>query len=242
MKIRRLILFIITITFFVIVWFIQGYNHFGLEILKSVNITIYDVIVIMNNSAFGYSSIQAYSLFYTIPFIIFLSHFFLPENMLNVIRESKRDKLYFKKIIKITISAMLFSSIHSGVNLLLTNLFFDQNLLREMDFTSASFFNIFGLFLFYTSIGLLFEMMKDLTNSVGISFFLTFALLGGLFFFEKLYLDQSWGPLKDLVIYNKLLEEVWMAKDLLFLYLRQLLIVIFFCLIGSSIYKRKDFM
>lgn len=242
MKIKRWTLLIITITFFVIVWFIQGSNHFDIEILKSVNLTVYDVIVIMNNSAFGYSSIQAYSLFYTIPFIIFLNHFFLPENMVNVIRESNRDKLYFKKLIKITISAILFSSIHSGVNLLLSNIFFDQTLLREMHFTSASFFNILGLFLFYTTIGILFEMIRDLTNSVGISFFLTFALIGGLFFIEKLYLTQSWGPLKDLVIYNKLLEDVWTAKDLLFLYLRQSLIVIFFYLIGSFIYKRKDFM
>src|SRR5690606_8693703 len=148
-------------------------------------------------------------------------HFFLPENMMNVIRESNRDKLYFKKIIKLTISAMLFSTIHSGVNLLLTSIFFDQTLLREMHFTSASFFNILGLILFYTTVGILFEMIKDLTNSVGISFFLTFALIGALFFFEKLYLPQSWGPLKDLVIYNKLLEDAWKAKDLLFLYLRQ---------------------
>jgi hypothetical protein len=241
MKIKRSIIIITTILFFVIVWFVQSSNLRGISILKSANLTFYDVIVLMNNSAFGYSSIQAYSLFYTIPFIIFLNHFFLPETLINVIRGTNRDRLYLRRLIEIMLVALAFSSIHAGVNLLFTNIFFEHSLLKEMHFTSASFFNIWGLFLYYTTIGLMYELFKDLSNSIGLSFFLTIVVIGGLFFFEKLYMNQTWAPLKDLVIYNKLLEKKWTGEDLLYTYFRQLLIVVFFYLIGSFVYKRKDF-
>ncbi|AIM15977.1 MULTISPECIES: WxPxxD family membrane protein [Neobacillus] len=241
MKIKRSIIIIITILFFTIVWFVQNSNQRDIPILKSTNLSLYDVIVIMNNSAFGYSSIQAYTLFYTVPFIIFLNHFFLPENLINIIRGADRERLYLRRLTKIMIVALIFSFIHSGINLLFTSIFFDYSLLKEMNFIPTCLFNTLGLFLFYTSVGLMYELIKDISNSVGISFFLTILLISGLFFFEKLIMNQTWGPLKDLVIYNKMLEKKWTVTDLLYTYFRQFLIVGFFYLIGSFVYKRKDF-
>lgn len=237
MKIKRFIIIASTILFFTIVWFMQNSNWHDL----SLHLTMHKVILVMNQSTTGYSSIQAYALFYTIPFMIFFNHFFLPESMMNIIRGTDRERLYLRRLTKIFVAAFIFSSVHTGVNLIFTSIFFDYSLLKEVNFIPIGLLNTFGIFLFYTSVGLMYELIKDISNSIGVSFFLTIFLIGSLFFFEKLIMNQTWGPLKDLVIYTKMLEKKWTVADLLITYFRQLLIVVFFYLIGSFVYKRKDF-
>ncbi|MBB3908822.1 WxPxxD family membrane protein [Anoxybacillus rupiensis] len=241
MKIKRSIIIIMITFFFTVVWFLQSSNYRDIPALRSANLSLYDVIIIMNNSAFGYSSMQAYTVFYTAPFLIFLNHLFLSENLATIIRGTNREKLYIRRVVKIIIAAFMFAFLHSGVNLLFTAIFFDYSLLKEMNFTSICLFNTVGLFLFYTSVGLIYELIKEISHSISISFFLTIALISGLFFFEKLMMTQMWGPIKDLAIYNKMLEKEWTIVDLLYIYVRQIFVVIFFYLIGSFVYKRKDF-
>nr|WP_309100368.1 WxPxxD family membrane protein [Fredinandcohnia onubensis] len=242
MWIRRTILISSTIFFFIFLWNVQSSNSLDINFIKSANLTLYDVVILLNNSAFGYSSIQAYTLFYTIPFIIFYNLFYRPESLEVLVRSKSRDGVFKARVVKGMFAAFIFSLIHTLVNLGLTSIYIENSVLKEMNFTFVSFCNMVGLFLFYTFIGLLYELLGDKFRSSGLPLILTLLLIGGLFFIEKLVFNQTWGPLKDLVIYTKLLQGEWGLMDVNYTYVRQLLIVIFIYLISSSVFQRKDYM
>ncbi|NIK13413.1 WxPxxD family membrane protein [Alkalibacillus almallahensis] len=234
MKVKRLIVIVSMFAFFVIVWFLQGKRYLSLPTPEA--------LYWLNASAFGYNSIRAFCLFYSIPFIIFINHFFLSEDTFTIIRWFKREVLYRRIVIKTAISSIIFSIIHMLVNVVLTFTFLDWELILEAQFVLISFFSMIGLFLFFFWVGILYRLFYDLTNFKGSSMLFTCLFIGVLYFIGKLnVLGGAWYPTKDLVIFQMLLENKWETIDLILVYTRQIVIVIIFYLIASSIFLRKDF-
>ncbi|MFE8065316.1 WxPxxD family membrane protein [Priestia megaterium] len=234
MKAKRFIAISSVILFFIVVWF--SHNRYY------IRFSTLDSLLWMNNSASGYSSIQAYTLIYSIPFLIFLNHIFFPDSLVTIVRSTKRVMAYRKISMQIIIAAFLFSTLHMLVNLLFTSLFMDWDLLKETKFFFACFVNMIALTLFYTSIGIIYRYIYDLNPSSGIAIFLSYLAVGILFFIEKLFIPPGiWEPLKDLVVLPYFLEGKWMTSILTFVYLRQLVIITVCYLVGSSVFLRKDF-
>ncbi|WP_156185735.1 MULTISPECIES: WxPxxD family membrane protein [Anoxybacillus] len=238
MKVKRSILIIVLWGFFSFVWFLQN-KHFIFQ--SHLQLSFTEVLLLMNSSAVGYSSIQAYALFYTIPFIICVDHFFFPKSVCYIVRFSKRRHLYVRVFTEIVVVSIIFSFMHSLVNVLCTSYFFSFEKLQEVSFFRIALCNSVLLVLFYTSVGLIYQCLKHLTHQSHVAFFLTLLLVGGWFFIEKLFIVTSWGPMKDLTIYTQWFEEHWTMKEFLFAYIRHALLVFFLFFMHSFLYERKDF-
>ncbi|MBN8194047.1 WxPxxD family membrane protein [Bacillus sp. NTK074B] len=240
MRTKRLLILVCLGLFFAVIWFYQSKNILGLSFVKSANLNIYDEIVLLNNSAFGYSSIQAYALFYVAPFLIVFQLFFLSDRAESIVRNHSRDHIFRERFGKILLTSLLFSLGHTMVNLILTYLYVETSVLHELNFFQVALFNTVGIFFFYSFIGLLYGLINDRIGSRGLSLFITVILVGVLFFVEKLFLSQTGALLKDLVIYTKFLQNEWGIRELLYTYVRQLLFIGFIYFIGSFVFVRKD--
>ncbi|MBE2912983.1 WxPxxD family membrane protein [Anoxybacillus flavithermus] len=238
MKAKRAIIVIILWVFFSFVWFIQN-RHFVFQ--SHLRLSFVETLLLMNSSAVGYSSIQAYALFYTIPFLVCLDHFFLSKPICFIVRFAKRRHLYVREFIEIVIVASVFSFMHTLVNVLWTSYFFSFEQLQEVNFFSIALCNGVLLSIFYTSVGLIHQCFKHLTRQLNVAFFLTLLLVGFWFFIEKLFIFTSWGPMKDLTMYTQWLENRWTIIEFLFAYIRQALLVFFLFFMYSFLYERKDF-
>lgn len=234
MKTKRLLLILIIAMLFSVVWFSQNSNYIGNSSFQN--------ILYMNNSAFGYNSIMAYTLFYIVPFLILLTNFFLTDHPYSIVRAVKRKSYYMKTFYKIFLVSIIFSLTHGLINILYTYIFFDSNLLNEVNFLSISVLNVICLVLFYTSIGILFRAIYDSSNALGVSLFLVYIIVGGSFFVVKLFFPHSlWVPYNDLMIYTNLLEKNWSSFDLIVVYLRQAIVIFILYLIGSSVFLKRDY-
>ena len=219
MKTKRLLLILIIAMLFSVVWFSQNSNYIWNSSFQN--------ILYMNNSAFGYNSIMAYTLFYIVPFLILLTNFFLTDHPYSIVRAIKRKSYYMKTFYKIFLVSIIFSLTQGLINILYTYIFFDSNLLIEVNFLSISVLNVICLVLFYTSIGILFRAIYDSSNALGVSLFLVYIIVGGSFFVVKLFFpDNLWVPYHDLMIYTNLLEKNWSSFDLIVVYLRQAILIL----------------
>ncbi len=232
MKIKRTVIIITLFIFLLVVWFIQNriYNHFtGVDALK-----------LMNNSAFGYSSIQAYTTFYILPFLFFYIHFFLNETPVSISRRKTRLSLYNGSFINIILVSIIFSFIHLLVNVGCTFFLAQDVNDNGSNFILYSFLNMIGISFFYIAVGLIFTAFKDICHSISLAILFSFLIIVSLFFLEKLFLSQIWGPLKDLIILSYLLDDRLRLSDLPIIYFRQLSIIVILYFAGSSIFSRKD--
>ncbi|RLQ94884.1 WxPxxD family membrane protein [Falsibacillus albus] len=241
MKIKRLCLLIGMLAFFTIVWVVQSSNALSVNFIKVTHLPQDQIVLLLNNSAFGYSSIQAYTLFYAIPFLILFNHFFLPNQIEKIIRGQSRALLYRQRAIRVLFISFIFSMAHTIVNLALMPVYIEYTVLNELSFPMIAVLNTFGLFFFYSFIGLIYGVVEDVVKSSVFSLFVVMLLIGSLYFIDKLGLNQAWGPLKDLVIYTKYLEHEWTLGNVFYTYMRQVMMVIFMFMIGSAVYQRKDF-
>ncbi|AOA13394.1 WxPxxD family membrane protein [Bacillus subtilis] len=232
MKIKRLLLILCLLLFLVTLWFNQNHTYLGKNSIAS--------LLYMNNSTFGYSSIFAYTLFYIVPFLMLLSNFFHSENPYKVMRMVKRKNYYKSKIMEIGFVSLLFSSIHTVINITCTHIFFSKNLLVEANFLSICLLNMISLVFFYLSVGIMFRLTYDLFNSVALAIFIVYIILDSLYFGVKLLLPNGyWEPFRDLAIFTNMLNRYWSTSNLIIVYIRQIIIV--FYLVGSSIFLNKDY-
>ncbi|NRG38542.1 WxPxxD family membrane protein [Bacillus subtilis] len=234
MKVKRLLLILCLVIFLVTLWFNQNHTYLGKNSIET--------LLYMNNSAFGYSSIFAYTLFYIVPFLMLLSNFFYPENLYNLIRAVKRQNYYKFKVIEIGSVSLLFSSIHTIINITCTHIFFSINLLEETHFLLISLLNMVSLVFFYISVGIMFRLTYDLCNSMALAIFIVYFILASLYFGVKLLLPNgNWDPFEDLTIFTNMLNRDWSTLNLIIVYIRQVIIVFIFYLVGSSTFLNKDY-
>jgi hypothetical protein len=235
MKIKTAIYITCTLLFFILVWLGQNINY--------LSFPTFETLLLMNNSAFGYSSMMAHSLFYTIPYLLVLNILFPIEKYFTLYRWYKRELMYQSIFVGIIYTALLYSFLHTFVNLLFTYTFLGSNLISKTNFILICVMSLINLFLFYLSVGLFYRVLVDKTQSFALSIFMCFTLMGVLFFAGKLYLPVAlWNPLKDLVVYSKLIEDSWNTSQLVFVFFRQIGLVVFLYLISSWIFLRRDFL
>ncbi|MCR8872003.1 WxPxxD family membrane protein [Peribacillus frigoritolerans] len=233
MKTKIFISIIILFSLFSIVWYGQN--------IKYTSYPTFNSLLLMNSSAYGYNSLMCFSLFFTVPFLLFLDHTSTPENSFTVTRWLKREKLYNSLFKQLVTSSLLFTCVHAVVNIVFTSVYFDWELLNEVNFFLISFLNMIGLFFFYVWIGLIYRLIYDLSLSLGFSIFITYLIIAILFFMEKLYIPMGiWDPFKDLVIFISFLEHRWTLADIGFVYMRQLVLVFVLYMFGSAMFLRKD--
>lgn len=240
MKIKPILMTLFIALFLVFLWQSQSNANLSNPLLKTGKLQYYDILLINNNSAFGFSSIQAYVLFFIAPFLILLNMFFTKEDKWLITRFKSRQQFYFLRIRQIIYVAFVFSALHSVVNVVQTYSNFPLYVLEENNFMEIAFLNTISLTLFYSLVGVLYEMIKDVSNSSTLSFFIVIFSFGALFFFEKLIFSEIWGPLKDLTMYNKMLEQDWGYLDASLVLIRQFFFAAFATNIGATIFVRKD--
>ncbi|MGD2436094.1 WxPxxD family membrane protein [Bacillus velezensis] len=233
MKIKKVSLVIFLIIFFSIIWFNQNYSYLNDEASET--------LLYMNNSAFGYSSIMAYTLFYTIPFLITVVNFFHLDTPYSLIRTAKRKYFYNYKMMELGLITFIFSTVHTLVNLFYTYIFFDSTFFGSINFPLICLLNMISLMFYYLSVGIFFRLVYDKSNSIAVSIFSVYLFLNILFFVNKLYFPSTvWEPFKNLMIYTYMLNKQWSFPDTIFVYIRQLILIGFFYLIGSSFFLSKD--
>ncbi|WP_141603789.1 WxPxxD family membrane protein [Terrilactibacillus laevilacticus] len=236
MKTKKIFLILSLCIFFAFVWFMQNNVYIGDPTDRN--------LISMNNSAFGYSSLMAYMLFYPLPFLLLFNMFYQADNIMVITRFPKRWIWYRLIIIKIMFLAFIYAGLHTLVNIFFTLIFFNIELLRQMHFFYIALANMFVLTLFFSSIGIINRLITDLINkSVGLSMFFSYMFIGILYFIEKLIFPSTpWAPLKDLALFYYLLNNEWNMMHFLLVFTRQVLIVVLLYLIGSWAISRKDIM
>ncbi|MED4965318.1 WxPxxD family membrane protein, partial [Heyndrickxia coagulans] len=157
-----------------------------------------DLLFLMNNTAYGYSSIMAYSVYYVFPFLFSLRMFMKKEDVAYITRKKYRSEIFIEKIREIVLFSFLFAFLHMFVNCLWTFCIVTASYSKG-HFFLFSILNMLGISLFYVSIGIVFL-------SIGIKFFQNTALfitaifIGTWSFLDKTFFNPVWSPLKDLVI------------------------------------------
>ncbi|WNB92539.1 WxPxxD family membrane protein [Bacillus sp. NEB1478] len=229
---KRIISIFGIILFFIIVWFITNSRYIGASTVQS--------LIIMNNSAFGYNSLKAFTLFYPVPFLFFLNYFFLFEKSYTLIRQP-REKLYIQFVFKILIMALLFSFIQMVINDLLSAIFMDSQLLADNQFFLISLLQMVVLTVYLVWMGIFYRWIYDVSNSSTLAIFVTYLFLGCLYFAGLLLIPANmWDPIKELNIFQPLLEQektlsaVWLTVG------KQVMLAVMFYLVGSSIFLKKD--
>ncbi|MEZ0119067.1 UNVERIFIED_ORG: hypothetical protein ABRZ91_003024 [Heyndrickxia coagulans] len=232
MKFKKILfLSIILFAFFSIVWGYQNstYRHYKGN----------DLLFMMNNTAFGYSSMMAYSVYYVFPFLLSLRMFVKKEDAAYITRKKYRSEIFIEKIREIVLFSFLFGFLHMFVNCLWTFCIVTASYSKGQ-FILFSILNMLGISLFYVSIGIVFL-------SIGIKFFQNTALfitaifIGTWYFLDKTVFNPVWTPLKDLVILAQFLDNKLDFSGLMSIYFRQLCIVGILYIIASFLFKRKEF-
>ncbi|MBH0161833.1 WxPxxD family membrane protein [Fictibacillus sp. 26RED30] len=229
---KRFIVSFAILLLFIVLWFINNSRYLGFSTLES--------LIYMNNSAFGYNSFKAYALFYIIPFLFFLN-FFLPlEKPYTLVRLS-RERHYFRVVGKVFLIAFMFSLSHMMINNLLTFLFIDVELLKEVRYFFISFVQMIGLVFYFSWIGIMYRIFYDFSNSFGLAIFATYLFVGILYSFGLLLIPENvWDPYKDLNIFQSLLENKKTITDVFLSYIRLFALSVIFYLIGSPLFFKKD--
>ncbi|MFG6497018.1 WxPxxD family membrane protein [Fictibacillus sp. UD] len=229
---KRSIVSLAILFLFIVLWFINNSRYMGFSTLES--------LIYMNNSAFGYNSFKAYALFYTIPFLFFLNFFLPTEKPYTLVRIS-RERHYFKFVGKVFLTALLFTIGHMLINNLLTFLFMDVELLKEVRYFFISFVQMIGLVFYFFWIGILYRIFYDLSNSFGLAIFVTYLLVGVIYSLGLLIVPADiWDPFKDLDIFQSLLENKKTLTDVFLSYIRLFALGVTFYLVGSPLFLKKD--
>ncbi|WP_110928206.1 WxPxxD family membrane protein [Bacillus massiliglaciei] len=233
MKNKRILSLLVLIIFFIVVWYLQGIPLIWSPSIKS--------LLLMNSSASGYNSIIAYALFYPLPFLFFLNHFFLPNNINLITKHKKRDTAFFIITLQIITASAIFSLIHFMVNIILTFLHYGWSIVHETNFLLICFINIFSILLFYSFLGLFNRFIKDIVRQYGLAIFLSFIIIGAYFFLDKLYIPGNyWSFFKELGVISYYYYEHWTLRDITYSFLKLFSLVIAMQLIGSYCFSRKD--
>ncbi len=192
----------------------------------------------LNDGSQGFSSMRAYTLNYAFFFLLLMKVYTQSEKPHIVTRSKSRKSLYIKKLISVFNSAFLFSFIYSLINLTLTTFFYGFNILIESNFILILLFNLIILTLFYWWVGLIEQTLEDKGLSMNVSMIITFVIVALLYFLRR---KDFWVPVNDLIVYDYLLKGIWGYTDLLLAYGRHIAIVCILIILGSLIYKEKDF-
>ncbi|MGE1164472.1 WxPxxD family membrane protein [Peribacillus simplex] len=215
--------------FFSFFWLMQ--NNIYLNDTTRHNILIY-----MNGSEQGFSSLRMISLFYTLCFLL-LTNIQVKGKIQFIVRGKSRSKLFAERTFYIFCMAGLFSFSFCFVNLVLTYILIGNELMIEGNFYLITLFNWIAMTLFYFWIGIFGKVIEDKLNSAHMATAIVFILIGLSYFMDMI----PWLPIKDMRIYEGLLTNYWDAWDLIIVYARQLGLAIAFYLLGNMIYIEKDF-
>ncbi|KGX87803.1 WxPxxD family membrane protein [Pontibacillus litoralis] len=235
---------IVTFVFMGVVWYFQNSSYIDVYADKyKVSLDKFnELLFYMNGSAFGYSSIQNYSLVYLIPFLLLLQQFMGNDEEFLVIRHANRNKLYNMEFKNILLTSITIAITHSVVNVLGSFIYFNNNLVFDSNIIYYSFIHSFVLMLFYMQIGLIFSLIKIVSFSNSIAMIGTLLIVAGTFFISKILLPSVWTPLLDLDLLMKLIEKQYTIQSISWIYLKQCVCVAVLYLIGSLSYSRKDYL
>ncbi|MFP7255176.1 WxPxxD family membrane protein [Terribacillus goriensis] len=239
----KYIFFVIILVFLSVIWNLQNHSYIQTFDHQQGDLgTFSELLYYMNNSATGYSSIQNYALVYLLPFLFFMQQFIGKDTIVVVTRTNKREGIFLREAIAIQFIAMLFAICHSAINVVWTVVYFPVELIIESRLMSSVAWNTICLYLFYSGVGLIYASMKNLLRSSGLGLLGTLVLVGGGFFVSKMILTTYWTPLIDLNLLSNLLDGNANSVEIFWTYLKQVIILFVFYLIGSALYTRKDFL
>lgn len=196
------------------------------------------ILLNLNDSTQGYSSIRAYTLNYSFFFLLLMKIHNQFEKPHIIIRNKSRKSLFNSRVQSILFSAFLFSFAYSTVNLVLTAYYFGPGFLLKNDFIIITMLNCIILIFFYWWIGLLEQALEDKGIPMNIAMVSTFIFVALLYFLRR---GTIWIPINDLSIYDLMIKGLWGYKDLLLAYVRQLGLGIVVLIIGYTFFKEKDF-
>lgn len=216
--------------FFILFWLMQN----G----KFINLDNKVVLLYMNGSLQGFNSLRAYAVYYVVLFLLFMNMRLRKERSTYIVLFKNRTEFYVKRSLSVLVSACLFSFTISMTNVFLTYLFVGPQAMVKNEFFTISLLNGLSMAFFYSWIGLLGKSLEDKTHSYSISVITTFIAVGLSYFLAD---KIPWVPIKDMKIYEALLTNKWNSTDLLFVFIRQIGLVVTIFLLGLIIIKEKDF-
>lgn len=239
MNFKCIILVSLLISYICIIWYTQNITILGM--FKNSQLSFFETLLTMNNSAFGYTSMQAYCLFFTVPYLVFHIHFFPKEEAITIVRQKSRSLIYCKRLKQLCITSMIISGLHFGINILFTSIVLPNGDILETRFLQAGVINAISIWVFFVTVGMLFYFLRDVLHSVTYAFFSTSLILATLFYLQKLIFPEYWwGPVKDLVLFYKWLGGEWGSLDVTLVVFRQLLIAFSMAYIGYIAWARRD--
>ncbi|AHI54649.1 WxPxxD family membrane protein [Listeria ivanovii] len=235
LKSRYFLLILSMFLFFSVFWFTQNWQF--LKFPKSE-----ELVLLMNGSLYGYSSIKSLCLMLVFPYLIFLLLFSKKEQIISLVREKKRLHAYHKIMKDTIIASSLYVGIYSSVNLIFAFIFASHKFLITTHFYSGILVFFLMLFSFYLAIGLLFRIIYDITNSTGQ------ALIFGAFAMCLFYLIDwiilngiYWTPLHTLNFFDLWLQNGPKLPEIPFILIPGAAIALILYLLSSNIFIEKDF-
>lgn len=240
MNYKKIIITSISLSlFFLFYWFLSNSQYYSMpDNLFSSDEILYN----MNNSAYGYVSLLAYTTIYLLPFLFFLKKSFVNDSLLFLIRHSNRNRLFIKRFYNLFSISIIFCILHIIINILFSFTFFNINFLIEKNYFISSLFHLLIIISFYIQVGFSFYIIYDLINNLTLSLFITLLIYSGVYFFHKLTNIVIWPPITDLIVLGNLIDGSLSIVNLLIILLRQSMFVFIFYNLSCTLFNRKDFL
>ncbi|WKB37051.1 WxPxxD family membrane protein [Terrilactibacillus sp. S3-3] len=125
--------------FFIFFWYMQNAGYIWVRPINR------DILLAMNGSLQGFSSLRAFAVYYTLLFLLFSSMRMEKETPTSIILQKSRTDLYTKGSFNILVSALLFAFIFSIVNLGMSCLFIGNEKMITNHFYTITLLNSIGL-------------------------------------------------------------------------------------------------
>lgn len=232
---KRIISIIIIIIFFMAVWYTQSRY-----LLSNASL---DTLIYLNNSANGFNSVMAYTVMYTIPYLLFYRQFFQEEAVLMVTRYDNRERFLKRMYGQILLATLIFIFAMLFVHFFMTMLYFEKTVLIDANFLVISVINSLSLYFFYVIVGLFYLLVNTKVKRKTHALLIVFAFFSLHFFIEKLFLVGRFRTiLTEISLFSKYYYQDLNLIELLLKSGYLFLISLILYSITTLAYSRKDYL
>jgi hypothetical protein len=206
-------IFFCSCIFSILYWF---FNNFHTHTSSSYQ----ELYKAMNNSIYGYSSLQSYFLIYLPLFLIILNVFLMQEKICIIIRLNNRKKLLINRFWMIIEAFFIVFIPHFFINIINMTFLFNIDFLLYNHYYLYESYQILNVFMFYILVGLTYTFIINYLRKE-LSLFISLLIYVSYYFFNRIfihyYLLRSLC-IKELLIvhsYNMIEQYIFLGNILL---------------------------
>jgi hypothetical protein len=232
---KKVYVSLLLVLLFGCLWMTYNIHYLKIKQLDPAYLLIIDV----SASVEGYLSVKNLLITYIIPLLLFYRFFIEDEHPHIIVRLQSRIDMYRRRTIQVFISSFIFAFIILMINFAAVFLF-DRFHFISSKYWNLSLLNLALLTCIYFSIGLLYYLIFDYSNSI-IAMAATFCICFFLYVMKS-QLNIAWGPASSANVIDPLLSSGITGYYSLIMIGKELFLSLVMVLLGLFAIEKKDFM